>query len=198
MVRQRLSEEQRREEILAAALECFLDKGFKNTTMEAVIERTSLSKGGVYRYYSSTIQMLSDLMKRGTQYRLGLIKEFWIDHLKQDDSLMDCLVEGLYQKIIDVNPYKKLYALFLLEVPNNQALLSLKVDLEQHFFSAWSQEQNSLPALGAVLENQAFIEFINAMIIGVELLDMRKTFQEQPDFLKNMIRAYFENAIVAK
>lgn len=40
--------EKRKLEILEAAKKCFLEKGFQNTTMEDVIEKVSLSNGGVY------------------------------------------------------------------------------------------------------------------------------------------------------
>ncbi|MDU6784451.1 MAG: TetR/AcrR family transcriptional regulator, partial [Peptoniphilus harei] len=45
--------EKRKLEILEAAMKCFLEKGFQNTTMEDVIEKVSLSKGGVYYHYGS-------------------------------------------------------------------------------------------------------------------------------------------------
>ena len=51
--------EKRKLEILEAAKKCFLEKGFQNTTMEDVIEKVSLSKGGVYYHYSSTYETVS-------------------------------------------------------------------------------------------------------------------------------------------
>ena len=195
MVRQRLSEDQRRQEILEAARKCFLEKGFADTTMEAVIERTTLSKGGVYRYYPSTVQMLADLMKKGTNHRFNILRESWCIHKGDQEAFIDYLVDGLYQKIIDENPYKKLYALFLLEVPKNEELLKLKVGLIQHFFSIFSQEEYSSSELIQVFKNRAFIEFINAMIVGVEMIDMCEIFIQQPDVLKTLIQAYFKKSL---
>ncbi|MGR5591223.1 TetR/AcrR family transcriptional regulator, partial [Peptoniphilus grossensis] len=61
--------EKRKLEILEAAMKCFLEKGFQNTTMEDVIEKVSLSKGGVYYHYGSTYEMIYDFMKSGIKYR---------------------------------------------------------------------------------------------------------------------------------
>ena len=41
----------RRQEIVEAALECFLEKGFHNTTMQDIYDVTKLSPGAVYNYF---------------------------------------------------------------------------------------------------------------------------------------------------
>ncbi len=196
MARQRLSKNQRQQEILEAARLCFLEKGFQNTTMEAVVGRTTLSKGGVYRYYSSTIDMLSDLMKAGTALRFNLMKEHCILNNKDNPAgFIECLVESTYQKMIDENPYKKLYAIFLLESQNNEKLFDLKEELTQDFFMLLPEEGFSTPELISSLKDDAFIEFINAIIVGVEMMGMREAFQKNPDFLKTIIRNHFENTL---
>lgn len=201
MVRIRLSEQERRQEILEAARKCFLEKGFSDTTMEAVIERTSLSKGGVYRYYSSTSQMLADLMKKGTVHRFELLREACNTHITELsqklelEQVIDCLVDCIYQKIIDENPYKKLYALFLLELPRNKELAKLKEELTVHFFTLLSQEIYAKVLPAQIFSNEVLINFINAMIVAVEIMNMRESFKAQPDFLKTMLRTYFEKSM---
>ncbi len=53
----------RKSEILDAAKKVFIRKGFDATTMEEIISETSLSKGGFYYYYKSTVDILHDLMR---------------------------------------------------------------------------------------------------------------------------------------
>lgn len=60
---QRRSREERVREIQLGALEVFLSKGFRNTTMEDIINNTSLSKGGFYHYYSNKEDILIDLIR---------------------------------------------------------------------------------------------------------------------------------------
>jgi AcrR family transcriptional regulator len=45
--------EQRRHEIITMAMECFISKGFSNTTMEEIALKASLSKGTLYNYFDS-------------------------------------------------------------------------------------------------------------------------------------------------
>src|SRR5918996_2480791 len=56
--------EQRRAEILQAALELFSSKGFHDTTMEEVATAAGVAKGTVYLYFQSKEHLLLAL-KRG-------------------------------------------------------------------------------------------------------------------------------------
>ena len=60
---QRHSREERLREIQLGALEVFLKKGYRNSTMEDIIENTSLSKGGFYHYYKNKEDILIDLIR---------------------------------------------------------------------------------------------------------------------------------------
>ena len=68
MRNERLPAEERKWKIRYAAKDVFLRKGFHNTTMEDVIAESGMSKGGVYKYYKSTTDMLYDLMEDGCEY----------------------------------------------------------------------------------------------------------------------------------
>ena len=46
----RLSESERKNEIMDSAADVIIRKGLENATMEDIIAGTSLSKGGVYHY----------------------------------------------------------------------------------------------------------------------------------------------------
>ncbi|HQA96882.1 MAG TPA: helix-turn-helix domain-containing protein [Clostridia bacterium] len=50
--------------ILEAAAELFTNKGFSGVTMKDVCEATGLSRGGLYRYFSSTEEMMMELMEQ--------------------------------------------------------------------------------------------------------------------------------------
>lgn len=51
-----------RKMILDAATELFAEKGFKDVTMSDVCERTGLSRGGLYRHFSSTSEIFRELI----------------------------------------------------------------------------------------------------------------------------------------
>jgi AcrR family transcriptional regulator len=56
--------EARPDEVLDAALELFIEKGFAATRVEDIATRAGLSKGAVYLYFSSKEAILEGLVKR--------------------------------------------------------------------------------------------------------------------------------------
>ena len=51
-----------KEAIRCQAYQLFAEKGFKAVTMTDICERTGLSRGGLYRYYSGTGQIFSEIL----------------------------------------------------------------------------------------------------------------------------------------
>ena len=58
----RLSEAERKKEIMNSAMKVIIEKGLGKTTMEDIIAGTTLSKGGVYHYYGSINEIFKDIM----------------------------------------------------------------------------------------------------------------------------------------
>ena len=54
--------ENTKEKIRRQAYRLFAEKGFKEVTMTDICERTGLSRGGLYRYYSGTAQIFSEIL----------------------------------------------------------------------------------------------------------------------------------------
>ena len=54
--------ERTREKIRCKAYGLFAEKGFQAVTMTDICERTGLSRGGLYRYYSGTEQIFSEIL----------------------------------------------------------------------------------------------------------------------------------------
>jgi AcrR family transcriptional regulator len=55
--RRHASPETRRAEILDAALQCFADRGFHETTMDDLVRASGLSKGSLYWHFSSKVEV---------------------------------------------------------------------------------------------------------------------------------------------
>ncbi|MCL0052705.1 TetR/AcrR family transcriptional regulator, partial [Peptococcaceae bacterium] len=69
------SREERIEEILKAAVCVFLEKGYRNATMEDIIAKTSLSKGGFYYYFKNTKEIFLAIMERCGKISIEEIKK---------------------------------------------------------------------------------------------------------------------------
>lgn len=51
-----------KETIRSQAYQLFAEKGFKTVTMTDICEKTGLSRGGLYRYYSGTEEIFSEIL----------------------------------------------------------------------------------------------------------------------------------------
>lgn len=84
-----------KEKILQEAYLLFAEKGFKAITMTDICEKTGLSRGGLYRYYSGTEQIFSEIIS----------KEYVIsDRIERHESAIDILedmLEAIRREIMD-------------------------------------------------------------------------------------------------
>lgn len=62
MVRIVKDPEERKNEIITAACQLFLTKGYNRTTMKDVMEKLHIAKGTIYHYFSSKEELLEDVV----------------------------------------------------------------------------------------------------------------------------------------
>ncbi|MGX7112698.1 TetR/AcrR family transcriptional regulator [Gemella cuniculi] len=183
----------RKKEICQAAIKCFVEKGFHNTTMEDVIGKTNLSKGGVYYYYKSTKEMIFDIFMEGNNYRIDLIKDYIrknnlsVGDLANEEITAELMVE----KILTDNPLMKVYAQFLIEINYDKELYET---YQKIVLGTKESLTKLLPYFGNNKKNldKAFefiTNIINTFIMGVNILDARENFEENKIILKEMIKS---------
>jgi len=84
-----------KEKILQEAYLLFAKKGFKAVTMTDICEKTGLSRGGLYRYYSGTEQIFSEIIS----------KEYVIsDRIERHESatsILNDMLEAIQHEIMD-------------------------------------------------------------------------------------------------
>lgn len=66
--------EARPEEITAAALELFVERGFANTRLEDVASRAGISKGTLYLYFENKEELFKAVVREGLVSPLALMK----------------------------------------------------------------------------------------------------------------------------
>ena len=97
------SREKRIKDITDAAMKVFLEKGYENTTMEAIAKNAGLSKGGLYHYFKSKDMILifvnqkinenietifykaleMSSIKEGIIYYIENYLKYWLEHPKE-------------------------------------------------------------------------------------------------------------------
>jgi len=97
---ERLSPDERKTQIIEAALMLFRDRGYENTTVSEIIDAAGISKGGFYHHYDSKEQLLRDIAQDFVCEVLGIIGE-----ISQRDDLS--ALEKLNEYIRMANAYKK-------------------------------------------------------------------------------------------
>lgn len=188
----RLNETERKKEIMDSASKVIAEKGFEKTTMEEIIAGTTLSKGGVYHYYGSVVEIFKDIMLYGIEYRNEIIRENLAK--SQKNITKGFMAKELVTKIIDDNPYMPLYIEFLIAKRRNPELNELMVDLQEQtkerFKVIFGDSFKWLFDPGMF---QLLTDFINAMILGSNVLEARENFKENRNLLEKMLICIFEN-----
>ncbi|MDY2986094.1 MAG: TetR/AcrR family transcriptional regulator [Peptoniphilus sp.] len=188
----RLSVKERKKEIMDSAAKVIAEKGLEKTTMEEIIEGTTLSKGGVYHYYGSVIEIFKDIMLNGIKYRDEIIRE----HLakSQKNVTKEFMAKELVTKIIDDNLYMPLYIEFLIAKKRNPELCELMVELQEQTKERLKISMNEeLKWINEANIFQLVTDFTNAMIIAADVLDARENFAKNRKILEKMIICIFEN-----
>lgn len=187
MVRKRLNPKDRKREILNAGMEVFKKKGFVHTTMEDIIENTTLSKGGVYYYYKSTTNILHDLMYLGMEYRMNIIKST-LNNLSQKDNIT-FLAEQIFEKIVDDNPYMDIYVQFLIAKKSSEKLENLFLELKERNREVFKSTFENVPDVFIKDSSYDLVtDFINSMIMGSEILNARDTIRKNKDLFVESIK----------
>ena len=110
----KMEADERKEQIRQAAMKVFLDKGFRNTVMNDIMEATGLSRGGLYHHYGSTYEILYDIMMEGNLNRKDIVqKSIYDEGLILSPKLFSRMI---IDKILADNDYAKLYIMFLCEL----------------------------------------------------------------------------------
>ncbi len=189
MKRTRMERATRKRQIKEATVALVIEKGFNNTSVQDIIDRVSLSKGGFYHYYHNKEALFKEILEDSVQLRKDII----LDYRDKNSQLPyeTLVVELLLNKILDRNIYKKVFAQLILDMTNNpklfdlynQVSLDLTEDLANFFIKEGFVEYLKL-------NSDAFGVLITSLMVGVTIFD----YHDDPEFrvmLKDMIEAYF-------
>ena len=193
-INQRMSQEDRKKEIRQAAMKVFLDKGFRNTVMNDIMEATGLSRGGLYHHYGSTYEILYDIMVEGNLNRRDIIqKSIYDEGLILSPKLFSRMI---IDKILADNDYVKLYVMFLCELKENDDLKELYVKIKKESIQAFKELFSTL--FNVLPSDETFefmINIMNSGLMACEILNTRENFVKNKIYLTEMIETYFINVM---
>ena len=180
----RLPPEARKQEIQSAALGLFSTKGFAATTMENIVEQVSLSKGGVYRLYSSTSAILADLMLSGMHLRNAYYEQRVQQEIDAGRPLtLPFLVEMIGDSMLLYPEISAVYVEFLWEKQRSPELEALYQEICRTTVEETLTLIRRYGAESLLLTGQDSLvrltEIMNATILSLRVLGMDEDFQRR-------------------
>ena len=179
-------------EIQEAAKKVFLTKGFRYTTMEDVVKNTTLSKGGVYQYYKTTKAILFDIMQNGNYFRYERTEKI-VQEAASTESLAEIVTQACMAKLFDELPEKKLYLMFLAEIPYDRDYETLYFQLETQAFELFIKTLHYPPQqereIMDIIRNQEYflLKIFHGMLVMHELFSDKDAFNQNKEKIRAMI-----------
>ena len=191
---ERKTKEERCKEIMEAAGSVFFDKGYRNTTMEDIIAKTSLSKGGVYQYYKSTKAIMFDIMQAGNDFRYQKTEQIIKENINNDD-FYEVLTKILMSKMFEPAFEKKLYLMFLAEILYDKDCEELFFKLEKQSFDlalenlkAYHDKHPNVNIFNIVNFEDSKMKFFFRVFNGIFII--YELFSDKEVFMKNMDKVH--------
>ena len=154
--------ENRRTEIVEAALRLWSERGYDATSVAAIAAEVGLTKGTLYLYFDSKLALLDEVLRR---YSLRPDVEGMLAALREQplEDVVKLLVEGAWQRLKE---RRELVAVLLRELPHH-------LDKAQRFLSEVLVPTNQ--AIAAYLDEKlppARALELNTLVAGRSLLSM--------------------------
>ena len=186
----KMEADERKKQIRQAAMKVFLDKGFRNTVMNDIMEATGLSRGGLYHHYGSTYEILYDIMVEGNKYREKIIYD---EMNKTSQDFSEVLSEIILEKMLYQSDYVSIYAMFLQELNHDDKLKDLYKKLKKSSSDSILMlfDEDVRGELSEAIELITYL--INTFILGCEVLNARENFVNNKLALKKMIGIILDN-----
>ena len=186
----KMEADERKKQIRQAAMKVFLDKGFRNTVMNDIMEATGLSRGGLYHHYGSTYEILYDIMVEGNKYREKIIYD---EMNKTSQDFSEVLSEIILEKMLYQSYYVSIYAMFLQELNHDDKLKDLYEKLKKSSSDSILMlfDEDVRGELSEAIE--LITDLINTFILGCEVLNARENFVNNKLVLKKMIGIILDN-----
>lgn len=189
-MKMKMEADERKKQIRQAAMKVFLDKGFRNTVMNDIMETTGLSRGGLYHHYGSTYEILYDIMVEGNKYREKIIYD---EMNKTSQDFSEVLSEIILEKMLYQSDFVSIYAMFLQELNHDDKLKDLYKKLKKSSSDSILMlfDEDVRGELCAAIE--LITDLINTFILGCEVLNARENFVNNKLALKKMIGIILDN-----
>jgi AcrR family transcriptional regulator len=99
--KQRRAPAERPKEILEAALELFVEKGFAGTRLDDVAERAGLSKAAIYLYFDDKLALFQGVIRQAVISNFGTVESMLAAHRGPVAALIPPILQFMASRIED-------------------------------------------------------------------------------------------------
>ena len=185
----RKSRTERKKEILAAATNVFLQKGYRNTTMEDIIKETTLSKGGFYHYFKSTREIFLAIMEECAQENVYCLKALE-SSCQNKDEFINKLGEYLLQRLFDKSDERNIYLMGVSELFYDPEYLEYLDKIEQKHVKDlgrhWLQRFPDCTEEQITERLKLLSEVFHALVISCHLFKKEELHRKNQKYIKNI------------
>ncbi len=131
--------EQRRAEILQAAMELFSSKGFNETTMEEVATAAGVAKGTVYLYFQSKEHLLLALKREFMQGLTDAVTGIVAEAIEQLEAGKEIdyrdIIDDIFQTIVDYHTQRRDAVEIVVRQSPSPDLVREAIELEREYLA---------------------------------------------------------------
>jgi AcrR family transcriptional regulator len=91
----------RPQELLAAALDLFVERGFASTRLEDVAKRAGVSKGTLYLYFENKEELFKAVVRENIVPAIGAAEDIIAGFEGNSGELLRCILTGWWERIGD-------------------------------------------------------------------------------------------------
>jgi len=162
------SEKDTKQKILDAAINIFANKGYHDTRVDEIVERSQTSKGAVYFYFPSKEQIFLAIINKFA----SMLKERLVDAIEAEESGVNKVNAALHTSLEVFGQYRSLAKIFLVQATglgkifeekrieiHNQFAVVIKNQLDQ------AVKEGGIPAIDTEIASYVWMGAINDVII---------------------------------
>lgn len=165
-----------KEKILQSALDCFLEKGYRHTSMQEVAQNAGIAAGNIYNYFKNKEEVFSTLINP-VLVRVKSIFEVRakdLPELNHEDRMG--FAQRRMEEFIQVYQSNRKVFVLLFEKSNSTKFESTKADVIESFSAAILHAKSSLTARAATKEQTMLIKgFATAYVSGIISILLEKS-----------------------
>ena len=187
-----------KEHIIQTSLKLFLKKSYRDVTMKELVEKTGLSKGAFYHYFTSKEELFREIVQFFFSY--GLIDyskmntnnfhQFLMDYAQTTlDSLQQ--LANFSSDEIDDNPFNFFFMLF--EAVNRfPEFLTIEQEMHEKDIEIWGEVIGNAKQKGEITSKASNERIAEIFLSCIDGMALRMASNKQSDYIKNNIKPTFE------